>query len=78
MAGTLIDFLGFEERQAVRQCSRNLRRMVAIKTLKNENNWNLTMSLLAPLILQETQLKESAVEEEYEHSEDLDRTSGYF
>lgn len=36
------------------------------------------MSLLAPLILQETQLKESAVEEEYEHSEDLDRTSGYF
>lgn len=62
----------------MRQCSRSLRRLVVVRTLSNENNWNLTMSLLAPLVLQETQLRESAVEEEYEHSEDLDRTSGYF
>jgi hypothetical protein len=36
------------------------------------------MTRLAPLILRETQLRESTLEEEYEHSEDLDRTSGYF
>jgi hypothetical protein len=35
------------------------------------------MALLAPL-LEETRLKESAYDDEYEHSEDLERTSGYF
>lgn len=36
------------------------------------------MNLLAPYLMKETQLRESGIEEEYEHSEDLDRTSGYF
>lgn len=35
------------------------------------------MALLAPR-LEETRLKESAYDDEYEHSEDLERTSGYF
>lgn len=33
------------------------------------------MNMLAPFILKETQLRDSAYDE---HSEDLDRTSGYF
>ena len=72
-----MEFLGWEERQVVRGVSRGLRRTVALRTLQNENNWNLTMALLGPQLLQETLLKESAYEE-YEHSEDLERTSGYF
>lgn len=36
------------------------------------------MKLLEPLLLQDTHLKESAYDDEYEHSEDLERTSGYF
>jgi len=36
------------------------------------------MAFLAPQLLQETHLKESAYVDEYEHSEDLERTSGYF
>jgi hypothetical protein len=36
------------------------------------------MELLAPLLMQDTHLKESAYDDEYEHSEDLERTSGYF
>jgi hypothetical protein len=51
---------------------------VTLVALQNDNNWNLTMAFLAPQLLQETQLKESAYDDEYEHSEDLERTSGYF
>ena len=36
------------------------------------------MHLLSAKIYREKGIKESIIEEELEHSEDLDRTSGYF
>lgn len=36
------------------------------------------MGILSPLILKETHLKQSGLDDDYQHSEDLDRTSGYF
>ena len=49
-----------------------------MRILENKNNWELTMHLLSAKIHREKGIKESIIEEELEHSEDLDRTSGYF
>lgn len=62
----------------MKQSCKTLKKSVIVKILQNDNNWNLTMTILAPYIIQETHLKQSGIDDDYEHSEDLDRTSGYF
>jgi hypothetical protein len=47
---------------------------VGAKLLRRENNWTVTLGLLDPCVMKDV----GQAEEEYEHSEDLDRTSGYF
>lgn len=63
---------------AIKYCSRALRQAAVVDILRRHNNWELTMCVLGPHISREVCLRESKVEEEYEHSEDLDRTNGYF
>jgi hypothetical protein len=46
----------------LKNCSRFLQRESLIKILEKESNWDLTFGLLAPYLLQETHLRESAAE----------------
>jgi hypothetical protein len=62
----------------LKECSSTLRRTATLKILENNSNWDITMHVLQPYLLRKYCLKESTLEEEYEHSEDLDRSNGYF
>lgn len=70
----VVEFLNVEEWETVGTVSAGSRRRVAAKLLLRENNWTVTLALLGPCVMKEA----GQAEEEYEHSEDLDRTSGYF